>query len=435
MKKIAGVFAVISVIILLFCSCFDGLNNDANSVNTTQATTIAKTDIDEYTDKYTAVKLTYGYDGLNNNFQRDCYNKIAEKSSAITGEKSDSGCYLSEEIDLLSNTPERDIFIALTAYKYDNPGEFWLDDSFLTTTYNDKVVLELMSYYSSEELVQHKTTFDNKVTEILGSMEKGLSEYGRELYIHDYLINNCQYDDDVLNTSATNIADYNFESYTSLGALINGKAVCQGYTEAMSYLLSCVGIKNTSVSGVGQQENHIWNAVEIDGDWYYLDVTWDDNNGEAFMYDYFNLTTEQLENDHIIGKKYADISDEEITGGDNGLGCNFNIYIPQCNSDEYNYYVQDGAVLTGFTGEDDYQMGQDLLEVAENHGTYYHIYIDPDYLDFTYASNKLFDAYLYNYKYYVDIANDSLTDYNIDYAASIVKKEKLNVITVEITYN
>ncbi len=436
LKKRAGAIALILTIAFTFSSCF--FNDKKQEETTPTQTTIAKTDINDYTDKYTAVNLSFGYDGLNTDIQRQCYNEIAKNSSNITSKKSQSGFYLSNPINLSADIKEEDIFIALTAYKYDNPGDFWLEETFLTTSYSDKVVLELCSYYSSKEIIDNTKTFDNKVTEILNSMPHNLSEFERELYFHDYLIENCSYDDTAAETIDNSQKEHYHSAFTSYGALVEGKAVCQGYTNALSYLLSCVGIENTSISGKSQNANHIWNAVKIEGNWYYIDATWDDNAyedaGEAYKYDYFNLTTLQLESDHIIGKTFEEMTVDEITGGENGLGHNFNIYVPECTSNEYNYYVQKGAVLTGFTSDDDYQMGQELLEVAQNGEEYYHIYVDEDYLDFAYASEHLFDPYVYNYQYYVNIANESLGNCQLDYSASIVKKENLNVITVKLTY-
>lgn len=438
LKKTTGAIALLLTVIFTFTSCFFNDNSQQETTTPTN-TSISKTDINDYTDKYTAVKLTYGYNGLNTENQRECYNKIAQISSVITEKKSDSGFYCSNPITLPKDINEEDIFIALTAYNYDNPGDFWLEESFLTTTYSDKVVLELCSFYSPKEITECSKILDNKVTEILSSMPHGLSEFQRELYIHDYVVENCSYNDTAAETLNNDQADHYHSAFTIYGALVEGKAVCQGYTDAMSYLLSCVGIENTSISGTSQNANHIWNAVKIEDSWYHLDATWDDNAfeeaGEGYKYDYFNLTTEQLQVNHTIGKKFIDLSVEEITGGDSDLGCNFNIFIPECTNTENNYYVQEGAVLTGFTNDDDNQMGQELLAVAESGEEYYHIYVDPDYLDFSYAAEHLFDPYVYNYQYYVNVANESLSDCQLEYSASIVKKESLNVITVKLDYN
>ena len=79
-------------------------------------------------------------------------------------------------------------------------------------------------------------------------------------------------------------------------------------------------------------------------------------------------------------------------------------------------------------------MGLELLNAVQNGEEYFHIYVDQNYLDYSYAVEHLFDPYVYNYQYYVDVANGSLSECQLDYSASIVKKEKLSVITVKLEY-
>lgn len=109
--------------------------------------------------------------------------------------------------------------------------------------------------------------------------------------IHDYIINNTRYD--------TERADKNvklYQSDTAYGALIEHKAICGGYSDAMKLFLDRLGIENFKVAS----ENHIWNLVNINDQWLHLDLTWDDpitDTGEDILeYDYFLITTEELQN-------------------------------------------------------------------------------------------------------------------------------------------
>ncbi|MCH5299988.1 MAG: hypothetical protein J1E56_01620 [Ruminococcus sp.] len=436
MKKRAGALALIFAIIFVFCSCSDDVNNKKSSTQPTtqEPSTANKTDNNDFTDKYAAVDLTFGYDGLENEAQRACYKAMAEISGVITDTTSDSNSYLTEEKFISMEVKDKDIFIALTAYKYDNPGDFWVKESFTSSHYNGGAGIRLCSYYSAEELSRKRAEFDNKVSEILEPIESGMSEYDRELYLHNYLIENCEYDNKVAELINNNIPSDSEEAFTAYGALIDGNAVCQGYSDAMSYLLSCVGIENTEISGTSQGGNHIWNAVKIDGDWYYLDVTWDDQKDQVYQYDYFNITTSQLEYDHTIAETFGNMTEEEITGGESNLGRNFNIFIPDCTVQSENYYVKNGAVLQGFDEESDNVMGEELLKVALSEDAYYNIYVDEDYVDYENACEQLFDPYIYHFQNYVDYANNRLSEYQIDYSAAIIKKDKLNVITVKLTY-
>lgn len=54
----------------------------------------------------------------------------------------------------------------------------------------------------------------------------------------------------------------------------DGNCVCAGYSLAYSYLLKRVGIESRYV--VSQAMTHAWNLVKIGGNWYNVDLTFDD---------------------------------------------------------------------------------------------------------------------------------------------------------------
>ncbi|MBQ7646193.1 MAG: hypothetical protein IJS94_02880, partial [Clostridia bacterium] len=97
-----------------------------------------------------------------------------------------------------------------------------------------------------------------------------LTEEEKILYIHDWLCVNCKYDSDYKDPEKACPDNSNM-----CGPLLWGKAVCQGYTESLVYLLSKVGIASWIVSS--KQLSHSWNIVQLsDGRRFYVDVTWDD---------------------------------------------------------------------------------------------------------------------------------------------------------------
>ena len=437
MKKIVSAVLLLSAVTMTFCSCYYNKNGNSTDVtqNPTTTSSIFKTDKDDFTEYYSAIDLDFGYNNLENDNQKIVYNAMKGKSSSFTDELSENGRYLSDAIVIQKEIPEEDIFIAFTAYRYDNPGDFWLSESFSSGRSNNTTVIRLSSYYSPQELVQKQSEFNSKVNDIISPLAGGISEYDLELYFHDYIIDNCQYDFDAAEyVNSDELGDKYAESFTAYGALINGRAICQGYTEAMGYLLSCVGIESSQITGKSQEGNHIWNSVKIDGDWYQLDVTWDDTDSLSSNHDYFNITTDELEYNHSVAPVFSELSAERITGGETNLGCSFNIFLPECNSKDSNYYVKSGAVLRDFDYENDALIGQSLAECAESQNEYFHIYADPDYVDFDYAVSQLFDSYIYHFQTYVDKANDILGYKCLEPSAAIVEKQRLNVITVKLTY-
>ncbi len=94
-------------------------------------------------------------------------------------------------------------------------------------------------------------------------------------------------------------------SYQPYGPLIEGKGVCLGYACTFQLFMDMAGIECITVTGAafGNRENHAWNMVKLNGEWYCVDPTWDtrpwmDENGE-FVYTYFNVTSDFLaDTDH-----------------------------------------------------------------------------------------------------------------------------------------
>ena len=118
----------------------------------------------------------------------------------------------------------------------------------------------------------------NKMSELAESL-KGKDDYETVKNIHDYLIKNFDYD-----------YRKNNENYTDIEGFRDGVMVCNGYAMATFYLCNKAGIDARLIIGIGGNDttiNHAWNVVKIDGNWYNMDVTWDDQGGDKISYKYF----------------------------------------------------------------------------------------------------------------------------------------------------
>lgn len=101
-------------------------------------------------------------------------------------------------------------------------------------------------------------TLNNKVKEIISSLNlNGKSDYEKALAIYSYVCKNVNYDLAYEQVPA-GTQDYN-DLYSAYGALVNNKAVCQGFALAMYRLLLEAGIENQLIA----DNNHIWNAVKL----------------------------------------------------------------------------------------------------------------------------------------------------------------------------
>lgn len=115
-----------------------------------------------------------------------------------------------------------------------------------------------------------ETAVRNKITEVITDLgiNEGMDDYTKTKLIYDYVCQNVAY--------GYSFVDGSHEiSYTSYGALILGKAVCQGYSVLLYKMLNSVGVDNRIVAGTRNGGNHGWNLVNIDGQYYYVDATWD----------------------------------------------------------------------------------------------------------------------------------------------------------------
>lgn len=168
--------------------------------------------------------------------------------------------------------PTSDALSVFVGVLSDHP-EFFYIKTGLSYSYNSNTnTLIDITYFetaSGSELQAQKEALAAAANEILSDMDETMTEVEKILYLHDTLALRIDYDYE--NYNAGSIPD---ASYTAYGAMVNGVAVCQGYSMAFTYLAEQVGIESCFVSS--ESMNHGWNAVRADGEWYYMDITHDD---------------------------------------------------------------------------------------------------------------------------------------------------------------
>lgn len=153
-----------------------------------------------------------------------------------------------------------------------NSGLFYIEKTY-SFSYNPttKIVTKATLKYSDSLTLTRETArvYAAAVKEATDKVKSGMGDMEKALVLHDHLALVCEYDYD--NYRANTIPD---ESRTAFGALVEGKAVCQGYAAAYQDLCHRVGLECVTVDSTPM--NHAWNLVKIDGVWYHVDVTWDD---------------------------------------------------------------------------------------------------------------------------------------------------------------
>lgn len=208
--------------------------------------------------------------------QIDARNSTVTVYTPIGQERNFSSTLLSN--DGISRFPDVD---TLRTTSYPNQGYFVVEIQYRDAARVMAYLEGKSSTLSSQDQALYqeaKRIHDSLVT-------AGMSEYQRVKAFHDYLCSTVTY------------RDYGSESHTAYGALVNHAAVCQGYTQAMDLLCYLSGIDCEHIFGSSRGQAHSWVRVNVDGQWYNVDTTWDDQTS-GIRYDYFLVSDDTLSADH-----------------------------------------------------------------------------------------------------------------------------------------
>lgn len=268
---------------------------------TPSAPSTSEPQLPEVTDaKHEALKSTvyYQYSNMNAN-EKKLYDRL--RTSALSYENSTDASDLNLTKEAAMSVMER--------FRADNPQYFWVSNR-TSVSYDPStgIVSRCILFYSDGTVTDDlSTTVANRntikarrseveaaVKAIVGKINPAADDYTKEKQIHDYLVDTMKYDSAAANEPM--VGNNLKNAFNVYGALIEKKGVCEGYSKAFQYLCYEVGINANQVIGVG----HMWNVVKIGGDWYQIDVTWDDpivNGGTVDWktYDFFNKTTREME--------------------------------------------------------------------------------------------------------------------------------------------
>lgn len=212
------------------------------------------------------------------------------------------------------------IFMAMTR---DNPLIYFLNQSACSTASDmfGRLAICPQYFFTKEKVKEYNRKIEKVVNELAGQLHLlECNDYEKELRVHDWICQNVEYDYEGTDKDKVSrvIASHNI-----LGVFAHHKAQCEGIAKAVKVLLNAVDVKCIVVTGdsikSGQCVPHAWNIVDIDGEPYQLDVTWDVGTAKSrkIIYDYFNLTDSLINLEHRA---------ENI--------------LPKCNKSSANYFVK-----------------------------------------------------------------------------------------------
>lgn len=258
--------------------------------------------------------------------ERFYYEQLSESEQLIYQELYEGIMTEQTEINTHSTDPDEANEILLSVV-YDFPEIFWTDGSATATTHGKEgakgtyTVVEPVYEYSGEKKEQMQQEIDATVQTIISSVPTEYSEYEKIKYIYEYLIQTVEY--------VENAPD----SQNLYSSLVNHGTVCAGYAKANQYLLNELGIECTYVLGTATEgdktDNHAWNIVKCNGNYYHIDLTWADpipaedetHLPYVMIYDYLCCSDTEILDTHVLQEGYE---------------------YPKCVSDDLNYYSANG---------------------------------------------------------------------------------------------
>ncbi|MCH5185336.1 MAG: hypothetical protein J1F64_04335, partial [Oscillospiraceae bacterium] len=203
----------------------------------------------------------------------------------------------------------------------DHPELYYVKTSYSlsSTVYPDRKEISISPVYNPEFNEDSDKLFNDSVRKILWeTVYDGMTDEEIALSVHDYLVDHITYYTDYASEDAPD------SIYSAYGAVVNGSAVCQGYSLAYSLLMHMCGIDALYVES--DEMNHGWNAIKLDDEWYHVDVTWDDcferNYPGKLMAAHFYF----LRSDEYFKNPPEDYTPHTVWDSD----------VPLCTSNKYN---------------------------------------------------------------------------------------------------
>lgn len=194
-----------------------------------------------------------------------------------------------ESIKLPRGTRYDDVSPAMNALMQDYPELFHLWQEYTVSYYRDtpEIAVAIQPQYlmNAEEAASIRT----------------------DLYVQACLLTDANPGAQALHDALCGLVVYGGDDktcHTAVGALLEGRATCAGYANALTFLYRMAGIPcgmlvGETVDSHGITERHAWNIARLE-DFTLIDATWNDQDRLGMnTHWYFGLSTRQMGEDHF----------------------------------------------------------------------------------------------------------------------------------------
>lgn len=284
-------------------------------------------------------------------------------------------------------------------------------------------------FYMDAKVKVGKLFYTTKSQDVINQMQKDIDAVADKLVneaagksstfeklkvFHDYLVLNSSFE------FSSGDQSYNTSIYNAFGSgEAQGNIQCNGYAKAMQYLCDKSGIVSMVVTGESMEgASHAWNVVDVDGQWYNLDCTWDDPlmdpaNYKNIRYNFFLVPDKWI---HEV--THTHINQHKLSSG------KYITYFtpPACTETAQNYFIKNGYVYNDFDSADT-AIKAEIKKAAENKSRSAHIMVgSKDVYDQLYAKGTDYQKYAKEFSGVRGISNKACS-------------EEMLIIEFDVLYN
>ncbi len=226
---------------------------------------------------------------------------------------------------------DEDFAIAYYALIEENPMFYWLKNYEYSYIGDEEHIIKV-TFHVPEDVEEVSAQLNAAADAVVAQVDSSWSTYEKVRFLYSWIIQSTVYE--------PNEFDQDIRS-----VLLLQKSVCNGYANTFKLFCDRLGIPCMIQVGWASDENHAWNAVDIDGEMYWVDCTWGDSDYEEAgyepsesMYDYLCVPDDILLQSHELATEIQRI-DEMIESP---------FYTPTCDSWNYEYYVLNGRLFSNY---------------------------------------------------------------------------------------
>ena len=347
MKKLKFfIFLGISALVIVLASCVskesefiadlveqvttgDSTGNEKTSNKTTdEAEIVEETEIAKYESNY---KELYGYNQLKYEYYSkimlDVYESFYEASSE----------FLKSDEDYKVEYDKNYSYVVVDTYEISSRYIDVVASAWITFIEENPIYYFLYTGYTTSEVSRGKYSFylladpayataearsdaNASIIEMINDFndevgDDELTDYDKAKIIHDFILNRVDYAYDNNGDASSEIWAHNI-----IGVSKKLGSVCESYAETYLFLSRLVNLESLIVLGYSQNVGHAWNYTKVDGVWYGVDSTWDDE--EEINYNYFLVSSRIMNREHTANS-------------DRYYGIDYQVALPTLSSSSY----------------------------------------------------------------------------------------------------